>query len=150
MGSFITNISMGKESDVYRVGGKSYSSDAVRLSTVHGAKGLEFPVVFIFGAEEGKFPARPSAASGDENAEPEEKDPSDRDLEEERRIFFVAMTRAKELLYINTVSGKESEFISELPGELCHEEEARAYTKSDREKRSAREQGVQMSIFDFI
>lgn len=137
MGAFLDDLSMGEESDIYRVGGKEYTFDAVRLSTVHGAKGLEFPVVFIAGAEEGRFPRK------DDFEYPEE-------LFEERRIFFVAMTRAKEKLYINTVEGKESQFISELPCELYEMNKASAFTKADRKKRLAKEQGVQMSIFDFI
>ena len=131
MEEFLTDLSMGEESDISRVGKKGYSADAVRLSTVHGAKGLEFPVVFIFGADERNLP--------EEEAE----------LFEERRIFFVAMTRAKEKLYICTAE-KEPVFINELPPELIKEAEVKAYTKSDREKKNAGEQGVQMSIFDFI
>ena len=131
MEEFLTDLSMGEESDISRVGKKGYSADAVRLSTVHGAKGLEFPVVFIFGADERNLP--------EEEAE----------LFEERRIFFVAMTRAKEKLYICTAE-KEPGFINELPPELIKEAEVKAYTKSDREKKNAGEQGVQMSIFDFI
>lgn len=131
MEEFLNDLSMGEESDVSRAGSKSYSADAVRLSTVHGAKGLEFPVVFIFGADERKLP--------EEEAE----------LFEERRIFFVAMTRAKEKLYICTAE-HEPGFITDLPGELFKETEVKAYTKSDREKKSSGKQGVQLSIFDFI
>ncbi len=62
--------------------------NAVTLMTIHSAKGLEFPVVFITGLEEGLFPV-----SGSLNAE--------EDMEEERRLFYVAITRAKEKLYIS-------------------------------------------------
>jgi DNA helicase II / ATP-dependent DNA helicase PcrA len=62
--------------------------NAVTLMTIHSAKGLEFPVVFITGLEEGLFPV-----SGALNA--------DEDMEEERRLFYVAITRAKEKLYIS-------------------------------------------------
>ncbi|MCX6165326.1 MAG: UvrD-helicase domain-containing protein [Ignavibacteriae bacterium] len=62
--------------------------NAVTLMTIHSAKGLEFPVVFITGLEEGLFPV-----SGALNAE--------EDMEEERRLFYVAITRAKEKLYIS-------------------------------------------------
>jgi len=62
--------------------------NAVTLMTIHSAKGLEFPVVFITGLEEGLFPV-----SGALNAE--------EDMEEERRLFYVAVTRAKEKLYIS-------------------------------------------------
>lgn len=62
--------------------------NAVTLMTIHSAKGLEFPVVFITGLEEGLFPV-----SGALNAE--------EDMEEERRLFYVAITRAKEKLFIS-------------------------------------------------
>ncbi|MGD2035058.1 MAG: ATP-dependent helicase, partial [Bacteroidales bacterium] len=74
------------------------NSGGVRLMTFHAAKGLEFPVVFIAGAEEGITPL----------------DRKDTDLEEERRLFYVAMTRAKDELQIvssekRTVYGQEKE-----------------------------------------
>ena len=63
-------------------------SDAVTMITLHAAKGLEFPVVFIAGLEEGVFPH--SRALDDE-----------RQLEEERRLAYVGMTRAKQRLYLS-------------------------------------------------
>lgn len=86
----------------------------VSLMTVHSAKGLEFPVVFITGMEEGLLPHANSVADTDQ-------------LEEERRICYVAMTRAKQKLYITaaeerknfgrTYSAKVSSFIKEIPRE---------------------------------
>ena len=86
----------------------------VSLMTVHSAKGLEFPVVFITGMEEGLLPHANSIADTDQ-------------LEEERRICYVAMTRAKQKLYITaaeerknfgrTYSAKVSSFIKEIPRE---------------------------------
>ena len=67
--------------------------------TLHGSKGLEFPAVFICGAENGLIPL--------EN----EQHPADR--EEERRLFYVGMTRAKEELVI-TASGERTEFLKPL------------------------------------
>jgi DNA helicase-2/ATP-dependent DNA helicase PcrA len=63
--------------------------EAVTLLTVHGAKGLEFPAVFIAGLEQGLFPY-------DRGADADATD----DPEEERRLFYVGMTRAKEKLYL--------------------------------------------------
>ena len=60
--------------------------DSLRLSTIHQAKGLEFPVVFVIGCADGLFPLRRSLEEGDED--------------EERRLFYVACTRAKDRLYL--------------------------------------------------
>ena len=83
--------------------------------TMHSAKGLEFPIVFICGFDEGIFPSMMSMMSGE-------------DLEEERRICYVAITRAQEQLYITcaksrmlygkTSSYKSSRFLEEIPQEL--------------------------------
>jgi DNA helicase-2/ATP-dependent DNA helicase PcrA len=66
-------------------------SDSVKIMTIHAAKGLEFPVVFVVALEEAIFP---SARSLDNNQA----------LEEERRLFYVAVTRAKERLYLSSAS----------------------------------------------
>ena len=92
------------------------NADAVVLMTVHAAKGLEFPVVFLAGMEDGIFPS-------------EQDRESDSEMSEERRLAYVAITRAKELLYISyakermmygrTLYGRLSCFIrDELPVEL--------------------------------
>ena len=65
--------------------------------TLHSAKGLEFPVVFVAGVEEGLLPI--SRAVESEHLNPEE-------LEEERRLFYVGMTRAKRLLYLTYASSR--------------------------------------------
>lgn len=62
------------------------SADCLRLTTIHQAKGLEFPVVFIIGLADGLFPLKRTIDEGD--------------LEEERRLFYVAVTRAMEELYL--------------------------------------------------
>jgi len=87
---------------------------AVTLMTVHAAKGLEFPVVFIVGLEDGILPH--ARANGDRN-----------ELEEERRLFFVGITRARRQLYLSrclvrSFRGQQqattpSKFLSELPEE---------------------------------
>ncbi len=85
---------------------KEKNPEGVRLMTIHAAKGLEFHTVFILDANEGKIPYK--------------KARTDAQTEEERRLFYVAMTRAKEKLtvcYVKTKSGKEtapSRFVDEL------------------------------------
>lgn len=80
--------------------------EGVRLMTLHAAKGLEFDTVFLVGANEGQMPYK--------------KAKTDRETEEERRLFYVGMTRAKEILkicYVKTKNGKEvspSRFVDEL------------------------------------
>src|SRR5690606_4490033 len=85
------------------------------LMTVHSAKGLEFPIVFMVGMEEGLFPIRRAMES-------------DLELEEERRLCYVAITRAEKLLYIThanvrTLYGNvsvclPSSFLKEIPMEM--------------------------------
>jgi DNA helicase-2/ATP-dependent DNA helicase PcrA len=93
-------------------------SDAVQLMTLHSAKGLEFPLVFMVGLEEGMFP---SQQSGD--------DPTR--LEEERRLCYVGMTRAMQKLYVchaesrrlygQEQNNKPSRFLREIPAEYIEE-----------------------------
>ncbi len=90
-------------------------AEAVVMMTIHSAKGLEFPVIFIPGFEEGIFPGMQSSVSVDE-------------LEEERRLAYVAITRAKErlfclhvkerLIYGRTQYNQPSRFIKEIPDEF--------------------------------
>ena len=92
--------------------------DAVQLMTLHSAKGLEFPLVFMVGVEEGMFPSQMSAEEAGR-------------LEEERRLCYVGMTRAMEKLYITYAEmrrlygqdkyHKPSRFIRELPEECLDE-----------------------------
>ena len=94
------------------------NTEAVKLTTVHQSKGLEYDVVFLIGAADGQFPGRRSIESGD--------------VEEERRLFYVAVTRAKNELYISypKVASRAgpggmmlnpSRFLEELPEELYEE-----------------------------
>lgn len=98
------------------------SADAVVMMTMHSAKGLEFPIVFLPGMEEGVFPSSQVISSADINT----------DLEEERRLAYVAITRAKDRLYIvhtrmRMLYGKTgvndlSRFVKEIPQELIKDE----------------------------
>ncbi|MEQ1802413.1 MAG: DNA helicase II [Gammaproteobacteria bacterium] len=92
--------------------------DCVQLMTLHSAKGLEFPVVFLTGLEDGLFPHRRSLNDAD-------------GLEEERRLCYVGATRAMSELYLSHAEqrrlhgtdsfGQASRFISEIPAELIEE-----------------------------
>ncbi|MEK7146945.1 MAG: UvrD-helicase domain-containing protein [Patescibacteria group bacterium] len=83
---------------------KDIASPSVKLMTVHLAKGLEFDTVFIAGCNEGILPHHRSYGSQE-------------DLEEERRLFYVAMTRARKNLFLS-FSKNPSRFLSEIPPEL--------------------------------
>lgn len=96
---------------------KKFEQETVRLMTLHSAKGLEFPVVFLTGLEEGLLPHSRSMSL-------------DTDVLEERRLFYVGMTRARQQLFLTmtdmrTVRGRskttnESRFIAEIPSEFIH------------------------------
>lgn len=108
LSEFLENVTLASSTDEL-----SEEDDAAVLMTIHSAKGLEFPVVFIAGMEERIFPSMRSVS-----------DPES--LSEERRLCYVAMTRAKEKLYITktekrfmygkTEHSMESRFWGEIPG----------------------------------
>jgi len=102
MPEFLRALLLGEESDISRLAGRKTASGAVRLMTLHAAKGLEFPAVFLAGMEDGAFPLRRKG---------EIEDPS-----EERRLFFVGVTRAQEELIL-TCGGRPSVFFEEAPAE---------------------------------
>ena len=107
---FLEEVALMTDIDNYNA-----DSESVVMMTLHSAKGLEFPVVFIVGMEEGLFPGNQVMY-----------DPSE--IEEERRLCYVGITRAKEKLHItnartrmiygNTSITRPSRFISEIPEEL--------------------------------
>ena len=127
MEEFLRDLSLGEEGDLVRRPQKSYSAGAVTLMTLHGSKGLEFPLVFLCGAQEGILPL--------------EKADYPTDLEEERRLFFVGMTRARDQLILTYVK-EPSPFLEDMPEGAVLRERA---GKQKEEK-----EGEQMSLFDFL
>ena len=126
--TFLTGVALTSESS------EEEEIDKVSLMTIHTSKGLEFPVVFIVGMEDGLFPIARAVRSM-----------SDSEIEEERRLCYVGITRAKEILYLTltqkrTLYGKTnpsiaSRFMEELPKEcierLNKEEKELTYSKAN-------------------
>ncbi|OGP98618.1 MAG: hypothetical protein A2026_12190 [Deltaproteobacteria bacterium RBG_19FT_COMBO_46_12] len=120
--SFLDKVSLVSDVDLYEDKGNRIS-----LMTLHCAKGLEFPVVFIVGIEEGLLP---HYRRGEEIE----------DMEEERRLFYVGMTRAKQRLFLSRAEKRStfgvgranlpSRFLDELPLDLIHFEEKRRKMES--------------------
>jgi DNA helicase-2/ATP-dependent DNA helicase PcrA len=120
---WLNRISLISRSDGEDSEGDSRSGK-VNLMTIHAAKGLEFPVVFIAGAEEGIIPHKRSLedGAGDSGLNP---------LEEERRLFYVAITRARDKLYISSCQKRRnrqelcdslpSPFLEEIPSQLIEQ-----------------------------
>jgi DNA helicase-2/ATP-dependent DNA helicase PcrA len=111
LGSYLQNIMLLTDADT----DDPEKDDHVKLMTIHSAKGLEFNNVFVVGMEESLFPSTMSALSRDE-------------LEEERRLFYVAITRARKRLFLSYATTRyrygdittcePSRFIDELPEEV--------------------------------
>ena len=137
---YLQQISLFSDADAYDA-----SSDCVRLMTLHAAKGLEFENAFIVGVEEGLLPHERSSA-----------DESEEELEEERRLFFVGITRAIARLHISyaryrTVWGEEkrtipSRFLFELGQGVEEHTEDRDYDYDDIDEDQSAESE---SIADF-
>ena len=110
LAEFLENITLSSDID-----GMEEQDNSITLMTLHSAKGLEFPVIFLVGMEEGIFPGYKSIG------EPQA-------LEEERRLFYVGITRAKQYLYLtcakhrtifgSTSYNQVSRFVKEIPEEL--------------------------------
>ena len=123
--------------------------------TIHSPKGLEFPVVIIAGLEEGLFPIGPQSYEIEE-------------LEEERRLFYVAVTRAKDKVYLSYANARrrfgghpmptvQSRFIHELPSELVSAENAtlrgfkeNTYAESLKSITSSLPSSVKFTIGDHV
>lgn len=115
--SFLTDLALIADIDSMNDEDED-QSDAVILMTMHSAKGLEFPIVFIVGMEEGVFPHSRAFLDNEE-------------LEEERRLAYVGITRAEQQLYLScaqmrtlfgrTTANQPSRFLDEIPEELKEE-----------------------------
>ncbi len=141
LSGFLEEVSLMTDIDNYDA-----SSDSVVLMTMHSAKGLEFPIVFLPGFEEGIFPGMQAIYNPDE-------------IEEERRLAYVAITRAREKLYLlnsdsrmifgSTSHNKPSRFLGEIPEEFVEKTKSRDWKKLDpsQEKpRSAQEMRIKSAI----
>ena len=126
---FLTDLSLVSDADSDDGDGRM-----VTLMTLHAAKGLEFPVVFIIGLEEGIFPSlRSMMENGD-------------DVEEERRLAYVGITRAEQklfltnaysrLLYGRTQTNRPSRFVVEIGEELFDSKQQQSYSHTSRESSS--------------
>ena len=129
LAQLLETVLLGAEADYEERGGPQ-GPEAVALMTLHAAKGLEFPVVFVCGVEDGLVPFRER----------------DADLAEERRLFYVGMTRAEEELillrarsrqrYGERVQGALSPFVDEIPARLLVREEVAMPRRRETEQLS--------------
>jgi superfamily I DNA/RNA helicase len=118
--NFLENVTLDSD----REEEKENTADAVTLITMHSCKGLEFPHVFVVGLEDGLLPHSRSKVEGT--------------LDEERRLFYVAVTRAMQTLTISHCGGRKkygqllpcqpSPFLKELPEELVEHSDAKSKT----------------------
>jgi DNA helicase-2/ATP-dependent DNA helicase PcrA len=116
LNAFLERCSLVADVDKY-----DENADAVVLMTMHSAKGLEFPVVFLPALEDGIFPGMQNINSADPD-----------DMEEERRLAYVAITRAKDMIYMSHARNRMlynqtsynplSKFVREIPDELILED----------------------------
>jgi DNA helicase II / ATP-dependent DNA helicase PcrA len=137
LADFLEQVSLVADADQIPAGPDH--GGLVTLMTLHTAKGLEFPVVFLTGLEENVFPHERSV--GD-----------DKELEEERRLAYVGITRARERLYVTRAIArawwgrpayhKQSRFLSEIPAHLIDWRRDEAAAAPPASERLARRPGV--------
>ena len=126
IGDFLSQIALVSDVDNY----DEKENDSATLMTIHSSKGLEFPVVFLTGLEEGIFPSYQSLQNED-------------DVEEERRLAYVAITRAKKILYLTyakerlingiTMFNSVSRFINDIPSNIKETDNAGDDKKSSKD-----------------
>ena len=120
MADFLAAADAGEEADLLRAAGQTAPSGAVRLMTLHAAKGLEFPAVFLCGLTQGAFPLERADGAADP--------------EEERRLLFVGMTRACEELVL-TGARPASAYLAELPEEVERSEGKPSPSRKEKQLR---------------
>ncbi len=135
LSNFLEEVSLISDIDTWEA-----SRNSVTLMTLHSAKGLEFPVVFIAGLEEGLFPLYPS-------------DIDHAELEEERRLFYVGVTRTMQKLFLSYTRNRmrygdvtfpvRSRFVDEIPRELL------SIVKSGKRRRERRELKLDEGVLEF-
>ena len=140
LGEFLTQISLVSDID-----GMDEIANNVTLMTLHSSKGLEFPIIYIAGCDEGIFP---SARTMNINSE----------LEEERRLMYVGITRAQEKLYLTTAKRRQmwgdykyytpSRFIDEIPSNLLEVEESQESLYSQRSTFTSAVKSVQRGKYN--
>jgi superfamily I DNA/RNA helicase len=149
LGAFLEHLALMQPVDTYDI-----EADRVAVMTLHMAKGLEFPVVFITGVEDGLIPLRtksrpPDTEEGIEaDNEVETENEIESEIEEERRLFYVGMTRAVERLFLlraanrrlwgSTSETRRSPFLDEFPSECLENVEF----KRKRPKKRPRQDGL--------
>ncbi|MCL6098521.1 MAG: UvrD-helicase domain-containing protein [Bacteroidetes bacterium] len=141
MDDFLSEVSLVAGVDMY-----DEKANAVTLMTIHSAKGLEFPIVFVTGCEEDIFPLSP-------------KFDNDSRLEEERRLFYVALTRAKEKVFLSYARSRyrfgevayqsKSRFLDELDESTYEEANGAGGKKTGRKKKAFYDEFYQESYDDF-
>lgn len=137
--AFLNQVALATDMD-----SNTENSDYLTLMTLHAAKGLEFPVIFLVGMEEGIFPHKKIIFSNDQT-----------EMEEERRLCYVGMTRAKERLYLTAAmrrqqwgryeGNKTSRFVGEIPEELI--EKTGAYQQIPKQSAKKAEEPRHTSMF---
>lgn len=133
LGNFLSQVALVSDIDSLNEDDKS-----VTLMTLHAAKGLEFPIVFLAGLEDGMFPHSRSIAFGAPSGE----------LEEERRLMYVGITRAKDDLYLSWAQRRriwgdikyfpKSRFVDEIPEDLIEDDNSMPRTASRFEENDYR------------
>jgi DNA helicase-2/ATP-dependent DNA helicase PcrA len=137
LGMFLESISLVSDIDSYE------DRDQVTLMTLHNAKGLEFPIVFVTGMEDGVFPHMRSLGSRKE-------------LEEERRLCYVGITRAEERLFLTRAWSRNlwgqsqyngpSRFLGEIPGHLTHAIKRSSRSTAAGTRAAARSEGDALAL----